>query len=108
MLYFPSGVDRKLFQWSLSVFKSSVGVETGPLYESLSPPHCQSQSVGFGVMGSDVAYYAAVCDLNSLGYLMLVNKEACVGALNIPDSLEEASYLICKFSYPFWFFGTLH
>ena len=50
----------------------------------------------FGLLGSDVAYYAAVCDLAVLGYLMLVNKETCVGALDISDSLEKDSYLICK------------
>ena len=64
--------------------------------------------MGFGLLGSDVTYYAAVCDLSSFGCLMLVNKKTCVGALNISNSLEEASYLICKCSLPFWFVGALH
>ena len=37
--------------------------------------------MGFGLLGSDVAYYAAVCDLASFGYLIIMNKKACVGAL---------------------------
>ena len=64
--------------------------------------------MGFGFQGSDVAYYAAVCDLSDLGYIMLLNKETCFGAFNIYDSLEEASYLICKFSCQFWFFKPLN
>ena len=52
--------------------------------------------MGFGLLRSDVAYYADVCDLASFGYLMLVNKKTCVGALNISDSLEKASYLVSK------------
>ena len=35
--------------------------------------HYELHSVGFGILGSDVAYYAAVCDLTYFGYLMLVN-----------------------------------
>ena len=31
--------------------------------------------MGFGLTGSDVAYYTAVCYLGALGYLMLVNKK---------------------------------
>ena len=31
--------------------------------------------MGFGLLGSDVAYYAAVCDLDSFGYLIIVNKK---------------------------------
>ena len=31
--------------------------------------------MGFGLLGSDVAYYVAVCDLDSFGYLILVNKK---------------------------------
>ena len=50
--------------------------------------------MGFGLLGSNVAYYAAVCDLAALGHLMLVNKETCAGALNVSYSLEKASYLI--------------
>ena len=36
---------------------------------------CESHSVGFGILGSDVAYYVAVCDIAALGYIMLVNKK---------------------------------
>ena len=64
--------------------------------------------MGFDLLGSDVAYYAAVCDLAALGYLMLVNKETCVGALAISDSLEKLSYPIWKCSCTFWFVGLLH
>ena len=59
-------------------------------------------------MGYDVAYYAAVCDLSDLGYLILVNKETCVGDLDILYYLENASYFISKFSCPFWFVGPFH
>ena len=97
MRYLPYGVDRTLFQWILVVFKSEFIVS-----------HCESHSVGFSILGSDVAYYAAVCDLATLGYLMLAKKATCVGALNILDYLEEASYLICKCSCPFWFFRPPH
>ena len=31
--------------------------------------------MGFGLLGSDVAYYAAVCNLAYFGYLMLANKK---------------------------------
>ena len=64
--------------------------------------------MGFGLLGSDVAYYAAVCDLADLGYLMLVNKKTCVGALDIMYYLEKASYIICKCSCPFCFVGLLN
>ena len=37
MRYLPSGVEMMLFQWSLAVVKFTVGVETGPSYEILSP-----------------------------------------------------------------------
>ena len=59
--------------------------------------------MGFGLLGSDVTCYTAICDLDSFGYLMLVNKKTCVGILNISDSLEEGSYIIFEFSFPFWF-----
>ena len=62
----------------------------------------------FGLLGSDVAYYAAVYGIASFGYLILVNKKACVGALYVLYSLEKASYFISKFSCPFWFVGTFH
>ena len=68
----------------------------------------ESHSMGFGFLGSDFAYYTAVCDLAYFWYLMLVNKKACVGALNISDSLEKASYIIYKFSCLFWFFGSFN
>ena len=69
---------------------------------------CESHSVGFGLLGSDVAYYTAVCDLASFGYLILVNKKSCVVALDVSYSLEKASYLISKWSCPFWFVGPFH
>ena len=31
--------------------------------------------MGFSILGSVVEYYAAVCDLASFGYLILVNKK---------------------------------
>ena len=62
----------------------------------------------FGLLGSDAAYYAAVRDLASFGYLILVNKKECVGALYVLYSLEKASYFISKFSCPFWFSGPFH
>ena len=64
--------------------------------------------MSFGLLGSDVAYYAAVCDIYVLGYLVLLNEEKCVGALDISYSLEKVSYLICKFPCPFWLVGPLH
>ena len=70
--------------------------------------HCEFHSVGFGILGSDVAYYSAVCDLASFGYLILLNKEACVGAINVLDSLKNTTYLISKCSCPFWFVGPFH
>ena len=39
MRYFPSGVYSTMFQWSLSVVKYDVGVETRPSYEILLPPN---------------------------------------------------------------------
>ena len=41
----------------------------------------------FGLLGSDVVYYADVVDLDNLGYFILVDRETCVGALDISDSL---------------------
>ena len=38
MRYLTSGVERTLFQWILAVVKYTVGVETGPSYESFLPP----------------------------------------------------------------------
>ena len=64
--------------------------------------------MGFGLMGSDIAYYAAVRDLDFFGYLILVKKKACVVTLNISDSLEEVSYLILKCSFKFWFVRPLY
>ena len=52
--------------------------------------------MGFGLLGSDVAYYAAICDFASSGHLILVNKKGCVGAFDVLDYLEKASYLISK------------
>ena len=64
--------------------------------------------MGFGLLGYDVAYYAALYDLSASGYLILVNKKACVGALDILDSLVKSHYLISKCSCPFWFVGPFH
>ena len=62
----------------------------------------------FGLIGSDVAYYADVCELTVLGDLLLVYEETCVSSLDISDSLEKVSYLICKIPCPFWLVGPLH
>ena len=50
--------------------------------------HCELHSVGFFLLGSDVAYYAAVGYLALLGNLVLVGEETCVYYLNILYSLE--------------------
>ena len=63
--------------------------------------------MGFFLLGSDVAYYASVCNLNVLGDLVLVDEETSFCSLNISDSLEYASYLIFHCLCPFWFVGPL-
>ena len=50
----------------------------------------------FGLIGSDVVYYEDICELTVLGDLFLMYEETCVSSLDISDSLEKASYLICK------------
>ena len=59
------------------------------------------------LLGYDVAYYADICDIAVLEYLVLVDEKICVGALDILDYLEKASYLVCKFPFPFWLVGPL-
>ena len=49
--------------------------------------HCELHSVGFFLLGSDVAYYAAVGYLALLGNLVLVGEGTCVCSLDISDSL---------------------
>ena len=61
--YFPSDVDMTLFQWSLDVVKSAVGVETGPSYESLSPATVSVTlwvSVFLGLMSHTIQLYVTL------------------------------------------------
>ena len=51
-------------------------------------PQSESQSVSFFLLGSDVAYYSALCDLDVLGNLMLVDEECFFCYIFISDSLE--------------------
>ena len=44
--------------------------------------------MGLFIMGSDVAYYADVCDLSVLGNLMILDEETRVCSLDIFDYLE--------------------
>ena len=44
--------------------------------------------MGFFLLGYDVAYYAAVCDLAVLENLVHMDEETCVCDLDISDSLE--------------------
>ena len=49
---------------------------------------CESQSVGFFLMGYDISYYAAVDDIAVLGNLVTVDEEKRVCVLDIYDYLE--------------------
>ena len=63
MGYFPSGVERMLFQWILAVVKYDVGVETGPSYEIWSPPTVSRTlwvSVFWGLMSHNMLLYVTL------------------------------------------------
>ena len=44
--------------------------------------------MGFFILGSDVAYYVAVCDLAVFGNFVPVDEETCVCSLDMFDYLE--------------------
>ena len=50
--------------------------------------------MGFFILGSNVAYSAAVGDLTVLGNLVTAYEERCLCSLDISDSLEYVSNLI--------------
>ena len=50
--------------------------------------HCELHSVDFFLLGSDVAYYAAVGNFAILGKLVPVDEYTFVCSLDISDSLE--------------------
>ena len=68
--------------------KSDVGGGDWSIVGYFVASHCESHSVGFFLLGSDVAYYAAIGDIAVLGNLMPVDKETCVCFLDVSDSLE--------------------
>ena len=57
--------------------------------------------MGFGLLGSDVAYYAAVCDISSFGYLVLLNlKKVLVPSISmIPWKRVPISFSSCLFHF---------
>ena len=106
--YFPFGVDRNLFQWSLAVVKYDVGVETGTSNESLSPPTVSGTlwvSVFWDLMLHTMRLYVT---LFLYGTSSLWIKKICIGALDTSDYLKKLSYLISKCSCPFWFVRPFH
>ena len=64
--------------------------------------------MGFFLLGSYIAYCVAVCDISFLVNSMLVYEETNVCDLDIYDSLEYVSYIICHGPCPFWLFWPLH
>ena len=100
MSYLASGMDRMLFQWSFPVVKSSVGMETGTLYVSFSPPNMM-RTLCFFPIGFDVSDNVKVIDLDVLDKCMAVDEEIHSHPLYISDSLEESAYIFDHGPGPF-------
>ena len=64
--------------------------------------------MGFFLMGSYVAYYADIGDIDFLRNLMPVDEYTFFCSLDTSDSLEYVPDLIFHCHCPFCFFRTLH
>ena len=95
MKYLPSSVDRTLFQWSLDVVKYDVGVETGPSYESLSPPTVSCTLwvlVFWGLMSHTMRLY--VDFMSWFTSCLIIKKHVSVPSIyNIPWKRRPISFV---------------
>jgi hypothetical protein len=62
--------------------------------------YCKSEPFLFFFVRLIITYYFFIRDLMVLGNICQFNKDTSVRALYVPDSLEEASQLVSKTSFP--------
>ena len=88
LLYLEPGFEITLFQCSLELVKSDVGVESGPSNLSLSPSTVTCTLFIFLMRTNDVDN-TVICDLRVFGDFVPVGLKKSVSYLYLPESLEK-------------------